>query len=199
MVLISNTSLPGDTERDRHELLFLGSLDWRPNVDGVRQFLDNVFPRILAEEPDAKLTIVGRNPPESLVDRIQAERSVSLQANVPDVRPFLRRAGMLVVPLRIGGGSRLKILEALATETPVVSTKVGAEGLSLLPDEHYWESEMESMADVAVRGIRNWETLRATSQQGRESVIRQYDWSVLAERLDSVWHQTAARETCTPT
>ena len=106
---------------------------------------------------------------------------------------------MLVVPLRIGGGSRLKILEALATETPVVSTKVGAEGLSLSPDEHYWESDMESMADVAVRGIRNWEALRATSQQGRESVIRQYDWSVLAERLDSVWHQTAARESFTPT
>ena len=88
------------------------------------------MPRI----PAATLSLVGRRPPEWLRAKVANTPGVRVFADVPDVRPFLATAGMLVVPLRIGGGSRLKILEALATETPVVSTRVGAEGLQLTPD-----------------------------------------------------------------
>ena len=101
-------------------MLFLGSLDWRPNLDAVRLLLDDILPRVQAAEPRATLAIVGRKPPDSLRTEAANRPGVELHADVPDVRPFLRSAGMLVVPLRIGGGSRLKILEALATGTPVI-------------------------------------------------------------------------------
>ena len=111
--------------------LFLGSLDWRPNLDGVARLLDDVFPAVQAAEPDAMLDLVGRNPPAWLRRRAAESPGVALHADVPDVRPFLAECALMVVPLRIGGGSRLKILEALAAGVPVVSTRVGAEGLCL--------------------------------------------------------------------
>src|SRR5205807_10069120 len=92
-------------------------------------------------QASARLSVVGRNPPSWLSEQIQANAGVSLHANVNDVRPYLARCGMLAVPLRIGGGSRLKILEALACETPVVSTRIGAEGLHLESGQHLQVTE----------------------------------------------------------
>ena len=125
--------LPNNGPREPATLLFLGSLEWRPNLDGVTQLLERIFPEVRRHLPAAKLLLVGRNPPDSLRKSVAATPGIELHASVPDVRPFLARASMLVVPLRIGGGSRLKILEALASGTPVVSTRVGAEGLNLAP------------------------------------------------------------------
>ncbi|HMP08342.1 MAG TPA: glycosyltransferase [Lacipirellulaceae bacterium] len=115
--------------RDPRELLFVGSLDWRPNLDGVEWFLEAVLPLVRAAEPDARLTVVGRRPPAPLAARLRQTPNCSCHADVPDVRPYLAQAGIMVVPLRIGGGSRLKILEAAAAGLPVASTTVGAEGL----------------------------------------------------------------------
>src|SRR5207249_635789 len=98
--------------------------------------LDEIFPLVLAAEPRATLSLVGRKPPERLQSEISKRPGVELHADVADVRPFLYRAGMLAVPLRIGGGSRLKILEALATRLPVVTTRVGVEGLRLTHGKH---------------------------------------------------------------
>ena len=147
-----------------------------------------------ARVPDATLTLVGRHPPTWLRERVRATAGVELFADVPDVRPFLARCGMLAVPLRIGGGSRLKILEALATATPVVSTAVGAEGLRLTPDrELIVVGSPEAMADAIVQGIRRPDELRETGEEGRRRVAARYDWGPLADRLDGVW-QAAARE-----
>src|SRR5262249_37430137 len=123
--------------RDPKCVLFLGALDWRPNLDAVRLLLDDIFPAVRAAEPEVRLALVGRHPPGWLLERVAREAGVELHADVPDVRPFLGGAGVLAVPLRVGDGSRLKILEALATGLPVVSTRVGAEGLLLRPGEHY--------------------------------------------------------------
>src|SRR5207248_7650671 len=112
------------------------SLEWRPNLDAVRLLLDRTLPAVRAAEPDVRLSIVGRRPPAWLVQRARTEPGVELHADVPDVRPHLARAAVLAVPLRIGGGSRLKILEALGCGVPVVSTRVGAEGLDLRDGEH---------------------------------------------------------------
>jgi glycosyltransferase involved in cell wall biosynthesis len=109
------------------DLVFVGSMDWMPNVDGMRWFLDEVFPLIRAQRPECRLAIVGRNPPPSL---IAARNSyVTVTGTVPDVRPFLWQSAVSIVPLRVGGGTRLKIFEAMAAATPVVSTTIGAEGL----------------------------------------------------------------------
>lgn len=180
--------------RDEKRILFLGSLDWRPNLDAVKLLLDQIFPAVRAAEPAARLCLVGRRPPDWLRRACAEQPGVELHADVPDVRPFLARCGMLAVPLRIGGGSRLKILEALATGTPVVSTKVGAEGLRLTPGRDLIVTDGPgAMAGAIVEGIRRPEELQDTGEDGRRTVASRYDWGPLADRLDAVW-QAAARE-----
>src|SRR5208337_4874934 len=118
---------------DPATILFLGSLNWRPNVDAIGLLVEKIFPAVRAAEPAARLQIVGRKPSPALIQRAREVPGVELHADVPDVRPFLAKSTVMVVPLRIGGGSRLKILEALAAGLPVISTRVGAEGLELVP------------------------------------------------------------------
>src|SRR5262249_11222348 len=129
-------------------------LDWRPNLDAVGLLIDQIFPRVSRDIPAAKLLIVGRNPPPWLRRRASGRKGVELHADVPDVRPYLAKSGILVVPLRLGGGSRLKILEAAACGLPVVSTRVGAEGLSLEPGKHLTiVDDVNDMASALVSAI----------------------------------------------
>lgn len=187
-----------DVERTPDRVLFLGSLDWRPNLDAVTLLLNSIFPAVRAKVPTATLALVGRHPPEWLRTRAAATPGVELYADVPDVRPFLATCGMLAVPLRIGGGSRLKILEALATGTPVVSTRVGAEGLTLTPGRDLVVTDgPEGMADAIVAGIRRPDELADQAERGREEVLERYDWAPLAERLDAVWRAAVGHELVT--
>jgi glycosyltransferase involved in cell wall biosynthesis len=118
---------------------------------------------------------------------------VELHADVPDVRPFLSSSGIMVVPLRIGGGSRLKILEAAASGLPVISTSVGAEGLELVPGEHYLAAdEPELMSDALLSWIQNPQPARAMAERSRAFVVDRYDWCRLAERLERVWFDCIA-------
>jgi glycosyltransferase involved in cell wall biosynthesis len=176
-------------QRDPARILFLGALDWRPNLDAVRLLLDKIFPQVRRQEPTAKLWIVGRHPPANLIERARQTPGVELHANVADVRPFLGESGVMTVPLRIGGGSRLKILEALACGLPVVSTRVGAEGLLLNPGEDYVQAEEDAMADTLVQAVRCPAAMQAMAQHGRRIVLDTYDWSVLAAKLEAVWEQ----------
>lgn len=173
--------------RDPRRILFLGALDWRPNLDAIDLLLDDIFPRTRAREPDATLAIVGRHPPASLAQRIAQTPGVELHADVADVRPFLAESGVMAVPLRIGGGSRLKILEALACGLPVVSTRIGAEGLLLTPGEDYFQAEPAAMADALVTAIREPARVQAMAEHGRRIVLETYDWSVLARNLEAAW------------
>jgi glycosyltransferase involved in cell wall biosynthesis len=192
---------PQNTPRRADRLLFLGSLDWRPNLDGVRLLLDRVFPAVRAAVPSARLCLVGRNPPEALRRQAAAEPGVELFGDVPDVRPHLTGCGLMVVPLRIGGGSRLKILEALATETPVVSTRVGAEGLNLSPGRDLTVVEdVDDLAGALVAAVRAPRELCDQARRGRAVVVREYGWDALADRLERVWRECAngAREARRP-
>jgi glycosyltransferase involved in cell wall biosynthesis len=183
---------PRARSRDPRRLMFLGSLDWRPNLDGVNLLLERVFPGVRAAEPAASLCLVGRNPPEALRRRVAATLGVELHANVPDVRPFLADCGMLVVPLRIGGGSRLKILEGLASGTPVVSTRVGAEGLRLQAGQDLTVvNDINDLVPAIIAGTRRPDALLAEAERGRETVLELYDWDKLAEQLEQVWMQCA--------
>jgi polysaccharide biosynthesis protein PslH len=179
------------TYRNPNHVLFLGSLDWRPNLDAVRLLLDTIFPEVRKQEPNAKLLVVGRNPPDWLRQRVTQEAHVELHGNVADVRPYLWSSGMLIVPLRIGGGSRLKILEALSSGLPVVTSQVGVEGLDLSGDHHLLVvGEAEVMSHTIVYAIRNPHQMDRLTQPGRERVLHQYDWSRLADRLEQVWSTT---------
>ena len=177
-----------DVDRDPARLLFLGSLDWRPNLDAIRILLNEILPTVRATVPNATLSLVGRRPPEWLKARAAEMPGVRIFPDVPDVRPFLATCGMLVVPLRIGGGSRLKILEALATETPVVSTRVGAEGLRLIHGREL--TVTESTADMPagiLEAIRRPDEAQEMAENGRRRVLERYSWVRLARQLDGIW------------
>lgn len=180
-------------ERDARRILFLGALDWRPNQDAVDLLLETIFPSVLAHEPNARLVLVGRNPPAGLVQRAAAAPGVELHANVADVRPYLAGCAVMAVPLRIGGGSRLKILEALACGLPVVSTRVGAEGLNLQPGVDYVEAEEGALAAALVEALRQPEAARARAEHGRAVVREQYDWGVLARKLEAAWERCVVK------
>jgi glycosyltransferase involved in cell wall biosynthesis len=183
-------NLPGvDALQRRHdEILFLGNLEWRANVDAVQTLVGDVFPRILAKNPGARLKVVGRNPSVALQTQCRRQPNVEIHANVADVRPFLYSAGVMAVPLRIGGGSRLKILEALACGLPVVSTGVGAEGLLLEPGRHYAQADSaEAMAYTLSQWIDDPRAGLAMADAGRKVVAANYDWAGLADKMESAW------------
>lgn len=188
-----------DVDRDPYKVAFVGSLDWRPNQDAVKLLLDDIFPKVKAVEPRAKLSVVGRNPPDWMTDAAKRMPGVSVFGSVPDVRPHLATCGMTVVPLRVGGGSRLKILESLATATPVVSTLVGAEGLRLEPGKHLTVTMDETgIADALLQTMRDPDAAADQADEGRRVVVREYDWGPLAEKLNEVWTVAVDQRTARP-
>jgi glycosyltransferase involved in cell wall biosynthesis len=184
---------------DPRQILFLGSLDWRPNLDSIERLLTSILPAVIAAEPGARLCVVGRNPPANLVRRLRDHPHAELHANVPDVRPYLARAGVLAVPLRIGGGSRLKILEAIAAGLPVVSTRVGAEGLIFTPNRDLAVVDTEEgMANALVNSMRDPERGAAMARCAKAALESHYDWQRLADRLEAVWYECVNAPEKTP-
>jgi len=184
------------THAESATLLFLGSLDWRPNVDAIRWFLDEIWPVVRSKHPHAKLDIVGRNPSQSLTRRISTESQCAIHANVPDVGPFLKKASALVVPLRIGGGSRLKVLEAAASGVPVISTQVGIEGLKMDAGTHYLladTAEQMIASALAICERKGEADLHEMAKSARRLVEDRYDWSSLSSKLASVWQSLSTK------
>jgi polysaccharide biosynthesis protein PslH len=173
-------------------LVFTGSMDWLPNEDAMRFFCRDVLPLIRAEEPRTRLSIVGRAPTAAV--RALADEHIEVTGTVPDVRPFMRKAAVHVVPLRIGGGTRLKIFEAMAMGQAVVSTTVGAEGLPIVHGEHALIADgPRALADAVVSLLRDERRRQALSMAARTLVVEQYDWSVAADVLDEALTQCATR------
>jgi polysaccharide biosynthesis protein PslH len=178
---------------DPKQILFLGSLDWRPNIDAIDVMLTQVLPLVLADEPEARLVVVGRSPSPALVRRLRREPNVDLHADVDDVRPYLTRSAVMAVPLRIGGGSRLKILEAIAAGLPVVSTRIGCEGLIFEDDRDLRVADSpQEMASALIATMRNPEQAAAMVNHGRTVIDAHYDWGRLADRLEQIWLDVAA-------
>jgi len=165
-------------------LIFTGSMDWLPNEDAMLFFCRDILPLIRAEEPDVTLSIVGRAPTPA-VRRLASEQGVHVTGRVDDVRPYMRDAAVYVVPLRIGGGTRLKIFEAMAMSKAVVSTTVGAEGLPVTGGEHLLlADEPRGFARGVVRLLRDIDKRRSVEQAARQLVVAKYDWSVVAGDLE---------------
>ena len=172
-------------------LVFIGSLDWRPNVDCVIYFLDEIWPLIKNSFPEARLAVVGRNPLPGLASRVASEHSVTLHGSVDDVRPYINSAQVCIVPLRIGSGSRLKILEAFAMGKPVVSTSVGAEGLEVENGRQVLIADNPAdFADAVKRLFVDPAYRHSLAFEGRQLAMEKYSWRILAERLESEWQRT---------
>lgn len=166
-------------------LVFVGSMDWQPNEDAVLHFIDAILPLIRARRPGATLCVVGRNPGAGL--RRAAERAgVEVTGTVDDVRDFVASAAVYVVPLRIGGGTRLKIFEALAMGKAVVSTTVGAEGLPLEDGVHFLRADAaRAFADAVLALLEDPRRRAALGAAGRRLVEENYSWSQVAAEFES--------------
>ncbi len=176
-----------------HHLVFTGSMDWRPNQDAVRFFLDRIYPRIKKAEPRASLSIIGRDPPASLKTEALAHEDVRVVGTVPDMRPHLASAAVYIVPLRIGGGTRLKILEAMAMARPVVSTRVGCEGLSVVPDRDLLVADSpDEFARAVLRLLGDRALAGSMGQAGHRAVREAYDWGPIAVKLAEAWREAAS-------
>ena len=183
--------------REPDRLVFLGSMDYGPNVDGVLFFAREILPLVRARRPAVCFEIVGGNPPAEV--RALAGGGVHVTGRVPLVQPYLERAGALVVPLRIGGGTRLKIVEALALGTPVVATSVGAEGLGLVSGEHLDLADSAAdFANAVVRLIEDRSRASNLARAGRAFVHERYRWQVLGEALVDTWERVAFSGTLSP-
>ena len=169
-------------------------MDWRPNQDAVSHFVDAVFPLIRAKRPDVTFYVVGRHPPERLKAQWEQTPGVVVTGIVDDVRGYIHDASVYVVPLRIGGGSRLKILEALAMEKVVVSTRVGAEGLHFDDGVHLLlRDSPEAFATAVLQVLQSPEAYTPLAQQGRRWLLDNYTWDSISNILNTVWHDAAAR------
>ena len=177
------------------EVLFVGSLDWFPNQDAVRFFVEEIFPLIKIQKPAAQLTVVGRRAPESLALWMRRQEGVTLLSEVPDVRPCYTRAALAIVPLRIGGGTRIKILEAMSMGKPVVSTSIGAEGLAVKDGTHVLIADTPAeFARAAVSLMLSEELCRKIGQNGRKLVLERYSWDRIACHQEQVWLAAASQE-----
>lgn len=175
-----------------NEILFIASLDWYPNVDSLRYFLRHIFPLLRELRPKARLRIAGRRPAAELVQSCSGQSQVELIGEVPDVRPFLASACVVVVPLRIGGGSRIKILEALAMGKAVVSTSIGAEGLAVEDRLHLRIADTPStFAAVVHELLGSPQEREALGTHGRDRVVERYSWDKSAEALEHAWLQVS--------
>jgi polysaccharide biosynthesis protein PslH len=167
-------------------IAFVGSMDWYPNEDAALHLIDSILPLIRRELPELTTAIVGRNPSARV--RAAAEMAgARVTGTVDDVRPFLEEAAVLVVPLRIGGGTRLKIFEGLAMGKAVVSTSVGAEGLPLTAGEHLViEDEPSRFAEAVLDLLRDRGRRLRLGQTGRELVLEAYSWPQVARAFETL-------------
>lgn len=181
---------PDDTPVVPGSMVFTGSMDWRPNQDGARYFIEQVFPLIRQRMPGATFCVVGRNPPAWLVKLAEKAEGVTVTGTVPDVRPYIARSALYLVPLRVGGGSRLKILEALSMGKVVLSTTLGAEGLMVKEGVTILLRDTpQEMADAACRALTNRDAYASLGSAGRELILKSYTWDAIARIMAELWER----------
>jgi polysaccharide biosynthesis protein PslH len=175
-------------------IVFTGSMDWDANIDGVRHFLAEAWPAIQAERPDARFTIVGRRPPAALLEQARALRGVTCTGFVDDVRPYVHAAHAFVIPLRVGGGTRIKAFEAMAMGCPVVTTAIGIEGLDVVAGEHYLRQDAAPDQARAVLDLLSDASLReGLSRRARLCVEQRFGHRVASSAFERICAQALQR------
>jgi sugar transferase (PEP-CTERM/EpsH1 system associated) len=189
-----NYFVPAPEAEQGEELVFSGSMDWFPNEDAMLWFMDTMLPQIRKELPGIKVTIVGRNPSAKL-QRMALDQEVLVTGTVDDVRPSVHRASVYLVPLRIGGGTRLKIYEALAMGKAIVSTTVGAEGLPLEDGKHLVLADTpEAFARQVVALVKDPARRARLGHAGRELVQTRYSWGRVAAEFEALCTKECRKE-----
>lgn len=173
-------------------LLFTGTMDYRPNVDAVLWFAAVVLPRLRHHRPDVRLLVVGKAPDPRLLAAARREPALVVTGAVPDVRPYLAQAAVYVVPMRMGSGVRLKVLEAMAAGVPVVSTSLGLEGIAARPGEHALVGDTPAAFAAAVLRLLEEPALaEQLARRARALVEARYDWARLTPTLPALYEALA--------
>ena len=186
------------TPARRAHLVFTGSMDWLPNEDGMEYFVREIFPVVRRHEPEATLSIIGRSPTPA-VKRLADVPGIHVTGRVDDVRPHVAEGTVYVVPLRIGGGTRLKIFEAMSMGKAVVSTTIGAEGLPVTAGQNIViADDPAQFADSIVRLIRDDDTRRRIETEARQLVVEKYDWSAVARDFEDALSRACGEGVAAP-
>lgn len=178
LALIRATPVPQEPR-----VLLPGHLAWFPNIDGALWLCSEVWPRVLTAVPDAELTLAGRSPADEVL-ALGQQPHVSVHADVPSMVPYLESARVVVVPLRVGTGTRLKALEGMAAGRPVVGTAVGLEGIGIRDGVHALVADdAAAFADALIRALREDELAKSLAASGRTHVENQFGWDAIAARF----------------
>ena len=170
-------------------IVTLGTLHYPPNADGIRWFFTEVFPLIRQSVPDATLTIIGKNPPQDFVDYAMNNPAVvDLTGYVPELPPYLEQSALMVVPVRAGGGMRVRILEAFAYAMPVVTTTIGLEGIHAeLEKDVLVADTVTDFADRVIALLKNTELQEKLSMSGRQLAETKYDWQIVLTAMRTIY------------
>jgi glycosyltransferase involved in cell wall biosynthesis len=168
------------------DIVFCGSMDWLANQDGVEFLMEEIWAAIVNRVPEARMTIVGRAPPTALVEMARARGlRWTFTGFVDDVRPYVHGAAVSIIPLRVGGGTRLKVFESMAMGSVVVSTSVGVEGLPVEPGKHCLIADDPlGLADAAVRLIRDADLRFTMARAARDHVVERFGYLVAAREFE---------------
>ena len=171
-------------------LVFTGSMDWLPNDDAISYFCQEILPLVWQKNNALKLYVVGKNPSSVVKNLAHKDNRVIVTGRVDDVRPFVERSKIFIVPLRIGGGTRLKILEAMAMGKAVVSTTIGAEGIECKDGINIALADNpDNFAQKIIDLCKN-PTLAATlGDNGRQLVCQKYDWTIVGKKLTDIYQE----------
>ena len=168
------------------DLVFVGAMDWMPNIDGIDFFVSQVLPLIRRRLPRCSLVIAGRSPGPAITALAAADPLIQVTGTVPDVRPYIWGSKVAIVPLRIGGGTRLKIYEAMAAGKPVVSTTVGAEGLDVDEGVNIFRADdAQSFADRCLQLLED-PALHARLASGARVQAARFSWDSIAQHFESI-------------
>ncbi len=179
---------PSEQTPEPYSLVFTGAMSYVPNYDGMLYFLDNIFPLIQKEIPQIKVYIVGGGPPKELVQR--ANEHIVVTGYVDDVRPYVYRSSAFIVPLRMGGGTRLKVLEAMAMKKPIVSTSIGCEGIEVTHNESILiADEPVAFAQQTIQLLRNANVRNTLISNAYVLMQSRYEWNVIGKQVEELYTQ----------
>lgn len=177
-------------EPEQPTLLSVGTFKWLPNIEAVTFLVEKVWPLIKKKIPNCKLWIVGASPTDQILTFSRTDSSITVTGNIPDIRDAFTQSHLLAAPVFSGKGTRYKILEALATETPVVATQTAVEGLGVENNKHVSISNTaEKMAAAIVELLKSKEKRKSLAQNGKKYVTEHFDWKMISQKLDIIYQR----------
>ncbi|MDZ7336504.1 MAG: glycosyltransferase family 4 protein [candidate division KSB1 bacterium] len=190
---------PGNTNYDPYGLVWVGGMEGPYNRDAVIFFIDDIFPLIETKIPTARVTFVGASPPAKLIKKAKENSNVKVVGYVDDVRPYVDQAAIFVAPIRSGSGTKIKILNALAQQKAVVTTSIGAEGIDIIPDQHFMIADSaREFADAIIYLFKNQHRIVELGRNGRKLVEEKYSWQQINRQVERLYqalvngHQSAS-------